>query len=121
MAGRPATPGRRTAPGLHADPGLQPERTTLAWSRTLLALVVCGALFLRWVPRHGAFPLILSALTAILALVIVAGQARRYRRSARGISSGRTSADVAAVVGTSAAVVLTAAAALLVVVALPVR
>ncbi|WP_043443196.1 DUF202 domain-containing protein [Arthrobacter sp. L77] len=114
-------PREDPAPRPHEDPGLQPERTTLAWNRTMLALVIAGVLLLRWVPRHGWFPLGLTLLTAATALAITAGQARRYRRSARGIREGRIDADVAGVLGTTVAVALLGALALVVVVALPLR
>lgn len=117
MDPRQDDPARR----LHADPGLQPERTTLAWNRTVLALVVAGLLLLRWVPGHGGFPLVLTLLTIVTALVIAGGQARRYRRSSRGIRDGRVEADVVGVLGTTAAVALLGALALVVVVALPLR
>lgn len=87
----------------------------------MLALVVAGLLLLRWVPRHGGFPLGLTLLTAATALAITVGQARRYRRSARGIRDGRVEADVVGVVGTTVAVALLGALALVVVVALPLR
>lgn len=113
---RPGTVRRQ-----HADPGLQPERTSLAWNRTMVALVVAGVLFLRWVPGHGWFPLVLTALTVVAAVAIAAGQARRYHLGARGIRTGRIDADLMAVAWTTAAVVLLAVLALLVVVALPLR
>ncbi|TSD64366.1 DUF202 domain-containing protein [Aeromicrobium piscarium] len=46
----------------------QPERTTLAWSRTSLALLVVSALFLRWLPSAGwiaVLPVLVSGLFAL--------------------------------------------------------
>lgn len=93
-----------------ADPGLQPERTSLAWGRTLLALVICGVLFIRWVPQHGGFSLTLVAASLAAALGIYVSQELRYRRSLTGIRSGVLKADVAAVLWTSGVVVAVGAA-----------
>lgn len=101
------------------DPGLQPERTSLAWNRTLLALILAGVLLLRWVPLHGWFPLVISGLTVCIALGIATGQGRRYRRDVRGMRSGRIGADVVGVGWMAAAVALVSVLALVVVVALP--
>jgi uncharacterized membrane protein YidH (DUF202 family) len=46
------------------DPGAQPERTTLAWQRTTLALIVAGLLCVRLAP---------STTTAALAAATVCG------------------------------------------------
>uniref|UniRef100_UPI0025D17871 DUF202 domain-containing protein n=1 Tax=uncultured Aeromicrobium sp. TaxID=337820 RepID=UPI0025D17871 len=56
----------------------QPERTRLAWSRTALALLVVGALFLRWLPA-GLVALIPMAASTVIAAGIVGAQHRRYR------------------------------------------
>ncbi|HDS1683493.1 TPA: DUF202 domain-containing protein [Pseudomonas putida] len=69
----------------HADEGLQPERTLLAWRRTIMAMVVCSCFFLRWVPHHRW----LAVAPAVLCL-LAAGAAwlrlrRRYRRHVTGL------------------------------------
>lgn len=89
---------------LDRDPGLQPERTSLAWGRTMTALVGSSLLFLRWVPAHGWFAgtLVIAALAAALGIYL--SQRRRYARSVAGVSLGRVDADVVAVMCTSSAV-----------------
>ncbi|MFF7708988.1 DUF202 domain-containing protein [Pseudomonas sp. NPDC007930] len=74
----------------HEDLGLQPERTLLAWRRTLLSLVGASVLFLRWVPHHGALAVSLVLLALLAAGGIWLGQGHRYRVSVAGISADRT-------------------------------
>ncbi|QYH20323.1 DUF202 domain-containing protein [Corynebacterium aquatimens] len=33
---------------MHADPGLQPERTSMSWSRTAISMLVVSSILLRW-------------------------------------------------------------------------
>ena len=71
---------------LHGDTGLQPERTTLAWARTMMALATAGAIFLRWVPHHGLPVLALVTVTLATAVFTTASQRQRYTNSAKGIA-----------------------------------
>ncbi|MFF0989768.1 DUF202 domain-containing protein [Kocuria nitroreducens] len=87
----------------HGDPGLQPERTTMAWGRTLMSFVVVSAVFLRWLPHHGPFVLVLFGLAVVTAAAIYLTQRSRYVRSARGIAEDGTEPEVGAVLATSAA------------------
>lgn len=91
-------------PPLHEDPGLQPERTSLAWGRTLLTMITVSALFLRWMPYHGFFVGALVAVSLITALGIWTTQQRRYTRSASGLKSGRIHADALSVLWLGASV-----------------
>lgn len=84
---------RRTGPrrpmvvgtALDIDAAAQPERTTMSWTRTWLALVVVTAVFLRWLPHYGVGLLVIPVLTSAAAVVIVLSQRERTRRSVHGI------------------------------------
>lgn len=111
--------GRRPAPPpRHEDPGLQPERTTLAWGRTMLALVTVSAIFLRWMQHHGHFVLTLFAVAILTAGGIYVTQRMRYHRGVRGIAAEAVAADAAAVLWTSLSAVVLGALGLFVVLAL---
>lgn len=107
-------------PPLHEDPGLQPERTSLAWGRTLLTMITVSALFLRWMPYHGAFVGMLVAVSLMAALYIWATQQRRYTRSASGLKSGRIRADAASILWLGASVFILGALGLYTVIFLPI-
>jgi uncharacterized membrane protein YidH (DUF202 family) len=81
----------------HADAGLQPERTWLAWRRTLLSMVGASLLFLRWVPHHGTFAFVLVGLALATAIGIGARQQQRYHQGIAAINSGGPAAPVAEV------------------------
>lgn len=73
------------------DEGLQPERTLLAWQRTLLAVAVGCAVAARLVAPHLGVAGVVASLVG-LALVVVASVAvrRRYRRINDSLRSTET-------------------------------
>lgn len=81
----------------HGDPGLQPERTTLAWTRTLVSYAVCSAILLRWLPYYGTFVVALIFLMVATALGIHVSQNSRHQASVQGLSAGRVRPQVRAV------------------------
>ncbi|MDB6051715.1 MAG: hypothetical protein JWR17_4461 [Pseudomonas sp.] len=91
---------QRTCLG-QGDSGLQPERTLLAWNRTLLAMVVCSCLFLRWAPTHQWLAIVPSGLALAATAVIRPGLRRRYRLSVIGIGNEKVCAGVGATLGLS--------------------
>lgn len=78
---------RPTVTAAGVDRGLQPERTTLSWSRTGLALVTVSAVFLRWLPHYGTAMLLLPLITLVCAVLITMTHNRRTRRAVSGIES----------------------------------
>jgi hypothetical protein len=86
-----------SATALHQDPGLQPERTVMSWDRSLLALIVTAAMFLRWYGAVGPLALAPALLSAVAALVIHWTQRHRYGTQSAGIARERVRADAWAV------------------------
>ncbi|WIM67630.1 DUF202 domain-containing protein [Corynebacterium breve] len=69
-----------------SDPGLQPERTSLSWQRTALAMLVCSATLLRWSGHYPGVVFGAIGLLAVLSLVITVTQRKRYAREAQGLA-----------------------------------
>lgn len=67
------------------DPGLQPERTTMSWSRTAMALIIVSAIFVRWWPLFGTPVLMLPAITMLASSLILMTQHRRLTERVRAI------------------------------------
>jgi hypothetical protein len=98
-------PGSPTQGPTHGDPGLQPERTTMAWGRTVLAFITAAAICLRWVSHHGVFVLLLFAVAVSAGAAIYLTQRARYTRSSSGIATEQVAADVLGVLGLAAAAI----------------
>jgi uncharacterized membrane protein YidH (DUF202 family) len=90
----------------HDDPGLQPERTLLAWRRTLLTLIVACTLFLRWIPHFGVIALLPITATLMASLLIQIGLNARYRKSSRGLKNERIPPPIREVAAMGATVVV---------------
>lgn len=84
-----------------ADSGLQPERTVIAWNRTMVSFLLTSAVLLRWLPYYGLGIIVLVAICASLAVGILGSQRARYRKMTKGLQAERISADVIAVLLTT--------------------
>ncbi|MGI5168018.1 DUF202 domain-containing protein [Spirillospora sp. CA-253888] len=84
------------------DQGAQPERTALAWSRTVLALIVTGLLCVRFAPTATGAGLAGAAVCGAAALQLRRA-GRQHRRRHRLLAAGRPVADPVSIL-TAAAV-----------------
>ena len=82
----------------HEDPSLQPERTLLAWRRTLMTLLVVCTIFLRWIPHFGLIALLPVIVSLVAGILIQIGLNARYRKSANGLKQERIPAPLREVV-----------------------
>jgi uncharacterized membrane protein YidH (DUF202 family) len=87
-------PGLPRDPGPPRDPGLQPERTRLAWRRTVLAFTVIALLAARLASHRGVSPgaaLAVAAAVGLWILALVASQPRiRAQATPRPAAAGRS-------------------------------
>jgi uncharacterized membrane protein YidH (DUF202 family) len=98
------------------DAGLQPERTTLAWVRTALTMIVVCLLASRLARETGALAVAVALSGTTAAALLVSVQSRRHYRRDRYLRTGVTvDPALTAVLGATVLVVLVAACALLLV------
>lgn len=113
-----SAPGRDSAHGPvhHDDPGLQPERTSLSWTRTILSLMICSLTMLRWAYAYPAAIYVLVVVVGLLGGVLLLTQGRRYAEQALGLAQDRVRPNSGAVLLLAASLVLFAGSELVLIV-----
>jgi uncharacterized membrane protein YidH (DUF202 family) len=85
------------------DPGLQPERTSLAWSRTVLGYLVVATICLKAAPQLGPVGIVSAAAYLTVAVAIACSTTTRYHRDVRSMHTQQSRPPLRAVVALSAA------------------
>lgn len=91
---------------MHTDPGLQPERTSMSWTRTAIAMVVVSMVLLRWADVYGPAVLLLIGLTTVAAVYVVLSNRAAYDREVAGIEEERVAPAAGRILAMTAAVFL---------------
>lgn len=84
------------------DPGLQPERTSLAWARTVLGFLVVATISLRVAPLSGPAAIVSALAYLGVAVVLALGRTPRYGSDLRQMRKGGSRSPVLEVLGLSA-------------------
>jgi uncharacterized membrane protein YidH (DUF202 family) len=84
------------------DPGLHPERTSLAWARTVLGYVVVATVSLRTAPLSGTAAVVSALAYLGVAVAVALRRASRYRRDVRQLGNGQSRPPALEVLGLSA-------------------
>lgn len=104
----------------HEDPGLQPERTSLSWTRTVLSLTIASLTMLRWAWAYPAMIYVQVVVMTMLAFALISTQGRRYAAQDLGLAKGRVTPNAGGVMLVAGSLVLFAASELvLILVSLP--
>ncbi|AWB82852.1 hypothetical protein C3B44_11375 [Corynebacterium yudongzhengii] len=72
----------------HDDPGLQPERTSLLWTRTVLSITIASLTMLRWSWAYPWMIYVQSVVMVLLAFAVLTTQGRRYAAHNLGLARG---------------------------------
>ena len=81
----------------HRDPGLQPERTSLSWQRTVVSMLVFGSVLLRWSQSYLAVTVVIATLLLFISLFVLISQRKRYEDADEGVARGHKDANYVAV------------------------
>ena len=103
----------------HDDLGLQPERTGLAWSRTLVSFAIVLGLLGAHAYQHGqVLPALIITIAIAAALVILSSPVAHWRAryASRHLVAGTSPASVALLVVVSVSVLAASVAALVILV-----
>jgi uncharacterized membrane protein YidH (DUF202 family) len=90
------------SPTQDRDPGLQPERTSLAWARTVLGYLAVSTLSLKTAPISGTAAIVSALAYQGVAVVVALRRTPRYSRDLHQMSIGRTRPPVFEVLALSA-------------------
>ena len=81
----------------HEDPGLQPERTSMSWARTAMAMLVVSLTLLRWANAYGPAIFALITVLVVCAIYVVSSNRADYLRDVHGIQNESLSPNIARV------------------------
>lgn len=112
---RPRRISRQPLPEPHGDPGLQPERTTMSWTRTTVSMLVASSILVRWSSVYGRGVFALMAVLLGCAVFVLASSRADYTRGVEGIRDEAVEPNSARVLVLTAAVVTMGVGALLLV------
>lgn len=93
-------------PEPHGDPGLQPERTTMSWTRTTISMLVASSILVRWARVYGPWVFALMAVLLACAVYVVLSSRADYARSVEGIREEAVEPNAARVLVLSTGIVV---------------